>query len=401
MIGMKGIRIGLTTGFKSNNESIWTNGIKQNILNLHYLLSNSDNRYQVSLLNNKNIDWSIKPNYLEGIDIFNFDEKYLEMDLIIVIGSQIEESKMKKFKLSGKYKKIISYKCGNDYIVEAQKLIFDSDNSPIHIETYFDEIWYIPQQHELNYGFYKTLNRTKSIMVPFIWHNKNLINSILEIDKQFIEGKMKKNHKYDINKKSKTIGVMEPNIDIIKLCLIPILIVEESYRNKISKDHIEKLIVTNADSLSKDLRFKSIISTLDIFKDKKIFFDKRFQTSYIVTQFLDIIVSHQLMNPLNYLYLDIAYMGYPILHNASLCKDIGYYYKDSDTEDGSKMLNWILENHDKNIDEYKKRNSEALAKYHADNDDLIKDYDMLIYNIWNGDNEKLIYNSKSNSFLFE
>jgi hypothetical protein len=42
-------------------------------------------------------------------------------------------------------------------------------------------------------------------------------------------------------------------------------------------------------------------------------------------------------------------MGYPVIHNAPMCKDIGYYYEGSDTTKASELLNWVLENHDKNL----------------------------------------------------
>ena len=41
------------------------------------------------------------------------------------------------------------------------------------------------------------------------------------------------------------------------------------------------------------------------------------------------------------MYLDAAFMGYPVLHNAPMCKDVGYYYEGCDTVEASKKLNWI------------------------------------------------------------
>ena len=40
---MEKLKIGITIGLKDNKESIWTNGIKQNILMLTRLLKNSKN----------------------------------------------------------------------------------------------------------------------------------------------------------------------------------------------------------------------------------------------------------------------------------------------------------------------------------------------------------------------
>jgi hypothetical protein len=45
-------------------------------------------------------------------------------------------------------------------------------------------------------------------------------------------------------------------------------------------------------------------------------------------------------------------MGWPILHNAYLCKNIGYFYDNFNLVDASIQLEKILVEHDKNIDLY-------------------------------------------------
>ena len=53
---MGNLRIGITIGLKDVNESVWTNGMKLNILYLARLLKNSKNNYEVSILNTTDID---------------------------------------------------------------------------------------------------------------------------------------------------------------------------------------------------------------------------------------------------------------------------------------------------------------------------------------------------------
>ena len=81
-----------------------------------------------------------------------------------------------------------------------------------------------------------------------------------------------------------------------------------------------------------------------------------------------------------------------------MCKDLGYYYEGSDTVEGAKMLDWILTEHDNNIEEYDKRNDLVLQRYHADNEELITTYDRLIENLWNGGNNNLEYNPETNLY---
>lgn len=395
---MENLKIGITIGLKDNKESIWTNGIKQNILMLHHLLSNSKQNYEITLLNTIDVDWSTKPGYLDGIEIVNFKDKYEEMDLLIVMGAQINNHEIENFK-SKPNKKVIAYKCGNNYVLTAENILFkESENKSFQFDEDYDEIWYIPQQDEVNRGYYHTLYRTNAFIVPFIWHNKFLLDALIDVEKNFKAGAFKKDYRYAVGKEKKRIGVMEPNLNMVKFCLIPSMIAEESYRGEIGKKYIEKLMLTNAEKVSKHTEFMGMIRTFDLFKDNKITAESRYQTAFILTQHIDVLVCHQILNPLNYIYLDAAYMGYPVLHNAPMCKDLGYYYEGSDTIDGAKQLDYILTEHDNNIDAYNERNDKVLMRYHADNPKLIKTYDKLIHNLFNGGNYGLEYNPSTNLY---
>jgi len=397
---MKNLKIGITLSLKSYSESIWTNGMKQNVLMFVHLLKQSKNNYEVCILNTIKVEGDDlkKGNYLEDIDIHYFDDKYLEMDLIFMMGAQIHESKILKFK-EDPNKKYIAYKCGNSYVLGMEKVLFGENNKNyMEIERTFDEVWYIPQQHETNYGYFKTLYKTNSIMVPFIWHHKFLLESVKEIETQFKEGKYRKGYKYQPFKEKKTIGVMEPNINVVKYAMIPAMIAEECYRGNIGKEKIASLMITNAERLKTNHEFMGVIQTFDLYKDKKVSGEARYQTAFILTQHLDVVICHQVLNPLNYLYLDAAFLGYPVIHNAPLCKDLGYYYEGSDTITGAKHLDHVLTEHDNNLTEYHERNDIVLQRYHADNTDLIETYDKMIDNLFKEGNSHLIYNPKTNLY---
>jgi hypothetical protein len=397
---MKNLKIGITLALKSYSESIWTNGMKQNVLMLSHLLKNSTNNYEVCILNSVKVEGDnlTKANYLEDLDIYFFDDKYMDMDLIIMMGAQIHESKILKFK-EDPNKRYVAYKCGNNYILNTEKVLFgENQKNYIEYETTFDEVWYIPQQHETNFGFFKTVYRTEAVMVPFIWHHKFLLESVKEIERSHSEGKYKKGYKYVPNKERKTIGIMEPNINVVKYALIPSLVVEECYRGEIGKEKINSLMITNAEKLKTNHEFMGIVKTFDLYKDKRVSGEARYQTAFILTQHLDVLVCHQVLNPLNYLYMDAAFLGYPVLHNAPLCEDLGYYYEGSDTVGGAKQLDYILSEHDNNLVEYHERNDKVLQRYHADNEVLVETYDKMIYNLFNGGNKHLIYNPKTNLY---
>lgn len=399
MIDTENIKIGITIALNDINESMWTNGLKLNILTLINLLKKSKKNYEIHLLNTKEIDLINPPQHFDGISVSLLKDKYKEMDLIISMGAQADFELIREFKRQKPTNKYIGYKCGNNYVLAIEDMLFKGGSNGM-FEDMFDEIWYVPQQDYNNSGYYKTLFRTNSISVPFLWDNSFIDNSLKIIASQYEKGVYKKNHLYNPTKEKKVIGIMEPNLNMVKTCVIPILVTEESYRTETGKEKIEKLMITNAkDVISKNPSFTSIMKSLDIFKDNKVTVEHRYQTSFVVTQYMDIVVSHQIMNPLNYLYLDVAYMGYPVLHNAPMCKDVGYYYNESNTKDGARMLNWILENHDKNLDLYKERNKQSLWRYNTSNPLLLVTYDKLIHNLFNGGNsEELVYDETTNIY---
>jgi hypothetical protein len=398
---MKNIKIGITILLEDATQSQWSNGLRQNVMFFADMLKLSKENYLVYILNVKKIEG--RPNWIpEGIEFEFFDENYLDMDLLIVMGSQIYNSQIDKFK-SDKNKRFIAYKCGNNYMGGVQNILFKNkgkeDKSTYQWETQYDEIWYVPQQHSTNSGYFRTLYRTNAIPVPFIWSEKMMKESLIDVEKSHLEGRFKRSRKYRVGEKKKTIGVLEPNIDIVKFCMIPAMIAEESYRTDIGKEHIESLMITNAYHLKSDREFTSIMNTFDLQKDGKLSVESRYRTGFMVSQYLDIVISHQVLNPLNYLYLDIAYMGgFPLLHNAPLVKDLGYYYDESDTYYASKILNDILINHDSRVDEYNERNDLVLQRYHLSNPDIIETYDRLIDGLWRGGNKDLLYNWKTNLF---
>lgn len=394
---MQGLKIGVTIGIIKPEDSIWTNGIKQNVLALYYLLQNSTNDYQVTLLNSRKIDLTNIP-YLKGLNCGYFNDLYEGMDLIITIGAQIHEELLLKFKSIKPNNKVVKYSCSFMYILMMESILFSKEPKEHTIEKCYDEVWYIPQVHENSCGYFHTLYRTNCLPVPFIWHSKFLTDSVVEVQKNFINKQYKKGYEYDSKKDKKVLGVLEPNLNTTKFCLLPTMIAEESYRTAVGKNKIEKIMLTNALTLKDNKEFLSLLKTLDLYKDGKITAESRYQTAFVVSQHIDIVLCHQASNPLNYLYLDVAYMGYPLLHNATMCKDLGYYYEGSDTQKAGEMLNWILENHDNNLKAYQQRTDKVIHRYSTKNPELVKTYDKLIYNLYHGGNHDLVYDETTNGY---
>jgi len=134
---MKKLRIGITIGLKSTDESIWTNGMKQNVLFLYKLLSHSVKNYDVWILNTTNLDLTEKPHAFKDVNIASLKDKHEEIDLLICMGSQVEQKYMEYFQ-NHPDKKVVGYRCGNNYILAVEEMLFNNKNDIIEFEKEFD-----------------------------------------------------------------------------------------------------------------------------------------------------------------------------------------------------------------------------------------------------------------------
>lgn len=368
------MKIGITISFKED-YSIWSNGIQLNALMLAETLSLIKG-VEVFFLNiatcpEENIPWCTKE-----FPTFYLYDKYLEVDLLIFLGGRIQKQYVDLFKKI-KNKKTVFYKCGNEFIVNLEKNLFGEDlEEDGKLESIYgcDEIWYVPQQHDTNKNYFECLYRTPARPAPFVysprWLNKDIKKK---------EGIYKKTMHYSNTEEPKRISIMEPNMNIVKYAMYPLMIAETYYRKHPSK--IKEVNIVGGDRLSKKQNFLSVVNTFDLKRDRKLFVEGRQVTSSFLGNHSDILICHQMMNPLNYIYLDAAWMGYPVIHNAEYVKDLGYYYHGNDVKGGAKKLKDVLEHFDED-EKYKERQEKVFKRFDNKSKEMVVQYDRLIKNIF-------------------
>lgn len=394
------MKIGITISYKKG-DSLFTNGIRQNVMNLAKMLNHSKKNYDVRVVNI--VDAKHKP------DTFEWDTKtiktddYLSLDnediksfdLWIILAVVPPTKDLEIFRKLNPNCKIISYKGGNNYINFVEEVIYEM-NQPTSKEFgagLYDEVWHIPQQDFNNKYFYSTLYRANSRLVPFVWDPMfiDLHARLLAKDGRVIE--------YAPKQGAKTIGVFEPNLSVLKNSIAPMLITERLYHT--NPELIEKVLITNSNKLRENKEFIAFVkSGFDLYKDKKIFFDSRYPIVHYLSKFTDVVLCHQWGNDLNYLYLDAMYYGYPLVHNAYFIQDAGYHYEFFNYEQGAQQLKLAISEHDKNLEEYKERNRLALMRYMPNYEPMIEAYDMLIENLWaESPVQEFNYDWKTNSYI--
>ncbi|HGO5824614.1 TPA: DUF2827 family protein [Mannheimia haemolytica] len=353
----KQYKIGITFNLESTTPDIWSNGANQNIIFLYQLLQVSQIVEEVILVSWGPEKRTTPPDGFMisdmGLNFAYVDDVIDNLDLLIEGTLVIEPEKANRMRQHGG--KVISYKIGNDLIMDMEYVLFNKAAGRVFNGIHFDSIWTLPHHENTCRSYFSTLYRCPTYVVPWIWSPLFCDKVIKRLDEVHnLTFGYKPNHQT-----SKRIASFEPNINIVKTSFVPILIAEQAYRT--SPEKIKHVYMCNTFDKKDNPTFFNFIGYSDLVRDNVMTVEGRYQMPDFLTRYVDIVVSHQWENGLNYAYNDALYGGYPLIHNSKfLPKGIGYYYDQFDAYDGSKVLLNVIENHDKHHAEYVQRANEYL-----------------------------------------
>lgn len=375
-----GVTINLTNG-------LWNSGINQNAIYLCETLSAAG--YDIILLYQGDDKEIKKFPYIKRFKPTNINQRFkVRLDLLITLGLMLSQRDVDEMKLDNSRLKVVAYKCGNEFFSDMENILFGAHDAREGIYNMGmmrpDQIWSIPQMEETNLSYYSyILGQDKATVVPFIWSPTAIEYSCKEDDYKEYSGEPIKN-----------LAVMEPNISVFKNILFPIVALNKAYDRL--QEKIGHFYMIGASLIMESKVLYHIVSKSKMFKAKKITFDGRTQTMKVLNKYANLVFSWQMHNPLNYLYLDVAWMGYPIVHNGSICKDVGYFYNEFDAQEASDILIHAIETHHTNSD-YMSKNRQIISRYLPTNEVLINQYKELVEDALNDRFRKRIYNSETNS----
>lgn len=402
------MNIAITSGFKQN-DTIWKNGIAQNVLMLYDVLNAIDIVDRVTLLNVKTELDQSKESYLDGYDFMVMNEHNLDYirdtyDVLITLGAIPPHNWMDIFKQKDS-NKIVFYKGGNTFVNQIEMIMYGqfkgwpavdlSSKNAIENYTNVDEVWMVPQQEFHNKDFYEIAYKTKSRVVPFVWSSKFIEDSAETFRMTGIEPM------FDYKQFEKwTLVSFEPNMSVLKNMMPIINYTEHAYRimSDSQKNNFDSLIITNASGHKTNKELIHSITHFDLFKDKKVFFDGRYPIVYVLAKFSHMVVSHQWGNALNYAYLDACYFGIPLVHNAHLCSDLGYYFEDWKLKDASNLILKVMDERRSDVT-YTERQRSILKRYTTQNQGMLDSYKELLLGLWEHKSKDTTYDCKNNITL--
>ncbi|QPB42131.1 DUF2827 family protein [Rodentibacter haemolyticus] len=355
---MRKYKIGITFNLEAKITDIWANGANQNVIHLFTLFKHSEIVEDVVLVSWGPEKRTTPPESFMlddlGLKFAYIDDVVDELDLLIEGTLVIEPSHRKR--MHAHNGKIVNYKIGNDFVMDMEYFLFDKPSGRTFNGTTFDAVWMIPQHENTCRSYFSIMYRCESYVVPAIW-------SPIFCDK--VIKRIKEQHNLTFGyqptpeEKGKRVACFEANINVVKTSFIPILICEQAYR--LAPERLKHFYACNTYDKKDNPTFFNFIGRTDIVRNNVMTVEARYQMPDFLSRYVDIVLSHQWENGLNYAYNDALYGGYPFIHNSKLLpKGVGYYYDQFDAFEGAKVLLDVIENHDKNHEAYVKRANEYL-----------------------------------------
>src|SRR3990167_2283023 len=325
-------------------DSIFTNGCIQQAYFLYKLLKHTG----------YNIELATPHKDYTKFELVDIPVRYISNtsnnlhDVFLIINVSMNINDIVLYKLYNIY--VITLVCGNLYILHQEDYVHKCFNVLNILEYQFiDEFWVLPM-YKFSLDYIKLLYRKQVHLLPYIW-DSDIVEKYIKLNNLNIHFSYNQN-------KPLNIAIFEPNMSIHKTALIPLLISNELYEsnesNELSESSINKVyIFCSSDNIK-----NSNVNNLKIVRDGKVEYYNRivlFEALQAIRKSNEdntIIISHNIMNELNFLHLELMYLGYPVVHNCEPYKNNKLYYnsfKELEAVNIIKKLNSILTSQTYNI----------------------------------------------------
>jgi hypothetical protein len=181
--------------------------------------------------------------------------------------------------------------------------------------------------------------------VPFLWDSTFIEQRIQAIEQAGLRfGYESRSTRGETGPRGLRFAVFEPNISVVKCCVIPMLIGEAAFRA--DQHAVRGLHVLNSIQMREHASFSFLLNSMDLSRAERVRLDGRHDFAGFMSQNADALIAHQWQNDQNILYLDALYGGYPLIHNSPWLSSLGYFYPESDIEAGAVQLLRAVQRHD-------------------------------------------------------
>lgn len=355
---MKPLKVGITVAAgQEAHSALWSSGISQNIVYLAMLMQRlpSVETCVLVVCPPGVADGPHALGELYGLTSLQLGEAAESLDVIIELGARAEVAWMEPFRARGG--KLVSYMAGNAMAMNFEDLANDVGYGDYINETGFDAVWITPQHWRMNHAYCAVTRTPNVVITPHIWHPMCLTASAARLGVNPFWRPP--------SSPAWRIGIFDPNVNALKTFHFPLLVCENAYRG--GPEMIDRVLMFSANHLMGNTHFEQFCAATDLGRANKVFAEERFLVAQMLGSHIDAVVTHQWENALNYLYWDVLYLGWPLIHNSPDFADVGYYYPAFDPIAGGAVLRAALVSHEREWMRRRPAVLETLWRFNIDN----------------------------------
>ncbi len=338
------LKLGVTIFLRSGHQSIWENGIFQNVFFLLNLFQKSPLIGSVFLVNGGEGKPEEATDFLDlaTAPVIDMAQALEDLDVIVELSAQLNADWARAFRAKGG--RIVGMRVANDYVIDIERMMFDLPHGLLASGAPYDVIWTLPAFEKTCAAYYKAAMRAPVVAMQHLWSPAILERTIAKAGGKAFA--------YEFGRQRWRLAIFEPNICMVKTSHIPMLLSDAAHRQ--DPDFIEYLRVYNTLQLKEREDFVSLARSLDLVRHGIATFEGRFPIYEVMTTQADAIISHSWENEQNYLYYEALHGGYPLIHNSAYLGGCGYRYPTFDPEQGALALRQAFLEHDLRLDDYRR-----------------------------------------------
>ncbi len=349
------MRIGITiqTG---KGQNVWNGGLLQNIYNLACCLEKIPFIESVALINCG--DHTEHPDGARTLGkrfpLVSVKDAGDILDVAVEASGYLDAEWMRRFRARGG--RTILFSRDQPYGSLVESTIFERGGYTGEVR-HFDEVWVLPKDKPF-IPMLEAMYRCPVHDVAFLWSPYFLERSARKLpDGSWSFGYVPGG----LTIGSIRVAIFEPNISPMKMGLIPMLICEDAERA--ASNPIASVDFLNGHHMASQTSFIFFMQNLGLYKTGRVTLHERDYFTRIMGRGANMVVSHQIDCPQNYLYCDALYGGYPLVHNSEFFAGVGYYYPRSDVAAGAAALLYATRHHDIGLEDYSRRSKAKLNTY--------------------------------------
>jgi hypothetical protein len=346
-----GFEIGISMFVNADGTlGLFENGLRQNVIFLYHLFRAMPDCARVWLINGGDgeLTQDVGAFGVDASDIVRLDRVSARLDFLVTMGAALNPNTVRQMRARGC--KVIGYKGGNGAIISLEAVVARGkrlDGERYFDADHYDQIWLTPQHMHSFAGWCRTMYRCPVREIPHIWSPR------------ILHATVGKSYGYKPGRRPWRVGVMDPNITVMKTSHVPMLVCEAAFRQ--SPEAFAAFYIANGLRLRDNGHFASFALHLSAVQAKIMTLEPRFVGTEFLRDHCDALVTHQWENALNYLYWEALYGGFPLIHNSPRIADIGYHYGDFDAEAGGAALVQAQAMHDEQLAAYRDKADAFIA----------------------------------------